>query len=514
MPFLLLLTPTPVMASPLPPPAATISASRSYPVTTWVETNHRGWREASGYVNVPQDVRIRWHVDTGGRAELRLRDAWDSGAQWRHAGTWARGSAAAAKGETLLRIDRPTLLSLRVQAPRFPRSGIARLRANYERRTVAVLRGDPGGLKRPVLLAEGYDPFNEYDWNDPSWQKDPTLAGLITAGRTRHDLDTWLVDWGDAGAAMEQQAEDFADLARQVRAWNDGKSETVAVGASMGAVVVRYALASAADSKSLGVRKYISLNGPHRGAWVSPSLSRFLLKASAKGEGDSTEGSWTAWQARRAMASPAASQLIIGGDGHAAFYAALRGLGTGGYDPAIPRVGFSNGTLVREGEELADWAAGNADVIHRVTVRPLWLPVRITVRRTRRDFRYGAYPGELLGERLRRPVRHHMRLLGLFRLDFRADWEGVPTFIPTHSALDFPEELAGGPARFHYSRWRETAFARIYVARGRNLAHDDTSADWIDPRTGRAAPGGENALLYEIAQASPDRRPPASTTAP
>jgi hypothetical protein len=98
-------------------------------------------------------------------------------------------------------------------------------------------------------------------------------------------------------------------------------------------------------------------------------------------------------------------------------------------------------------------------------------------------------------------VRGHVRFLGVFRFDFRAGWESVPTYIPTHSALDFPEELVAGSElrRYRYSKWQSSAFERFYVARGRNLAHDETQVDWVDPRTGKPAPGGDNAVLYEIA---------------
>src|SRR5438046_719052 len=85
--------------------------------------------------------------------------------------------------------------------------------------------------------------------------------------------------WAGGGAALEQQAEDAADIARQVKTWDDGRRGTVAIGISMGAISLRYALASAVGSgNDLGVRKYISINGPHRGAWISPDLTKFLLK--------------------------------------------------------------------------------------------------------------------------------------------------------------------------------------------------------------------------------------------
>ncbi|HEU4752097.1 MAG TPA: hypothetical protein VFU47_03235, partial [Armatimonadota bacterium] len=454
---------------------------------------------AAAYANVPQEVRIFWHVNRGGQAVLTARDAWNPDAEWKELGSW---DGEPKRGEATFSIASPTLLRLRARAPRFPRSGIASLKLEYSRHTVAVLRGTPEATKRPVILAEGYDPFNVADLNDPAGQ--PAFARFITAGRARYRLDPWLLDWGDGGAPLEQQAEDFAEIARQVRAWNGDRAGTVAAGISMGAVSLRYALASAAgQGQALGVRKYISINGPHQGAWVNPELREYLLKR-ARGEiRDPVEDPVTFF-IRRGLDSPAAQELLIGAEQHERFYAALHRLGRQGYDPRIPRVAFSNGTLVREGTDLAELVRGNASVVHRLSLRPLWLPLWLTLHKSRLDFRYGAYPGELVPLSLTQPIRTHKRFLGIFRVDLRARWEKIPTFIPTHSALDFPEELTGGPERFRYSRWRETEFQQIYIARNRNLPHDDTSADWIDPKTGKGAPDGQNAVLYEVRQAFPE----------
>src|SRR5579862_8974943 len=228
----------------LPPPTEVRMASRAYPVTTLVRTNHKGWRDASGYANVAQDVRVQWDVHPGGEAILQGRDAWNPHAPWRELGHWLRGGPGGTptpeRGETTVTVAGPTLLWLRVRAPRWPRSGIAGLRADYVRHTIAVLHGTPGPARRPVILAEGYDPFNTQDLNDPAWQDDPTIARLVAEGRRADGLDTWLLDWGDGAAPIEEQARDFSEIARQVREWNGGRDQTVAVGISMGAISVQY----------------------------------------------------------------------------------------------------------------------------------------------------------------------------------------------------------------------------------------------------------------------------------
>lgn len=464
-------------------------------------TRHAGWSETLAYANIPQDLQVGWRIDPGGEAVLEAREAWTGGAAWRELDRWGQGTRSKERGERAVAVTGPTLLRLRARAGKFPRSGVAHLFVRYSRRTIAVLRGGSGRVKRPIILAEGYDPFNIQDWNDPDRQESLAFGRLLAEGRARHDLDAWVLDWGDGGAPLEQQAKDFAEIARQVQAWNGDRRNTVAVGVSMGSVSLRYALATAARTGGdLGVQKYISINGPHQGAWVNPKLLQFLLRRAADVPIDGSVENPEAFLIRRGLGSPAAQELLIGGARHTAFYADLRSRGVGGYHPRIPRVAFSNGTLVREGNDLADLVQGKADVVHRVAVRPLWLPFWLTVHRARREFRYGAYPGELLPASLRQPAREHVRFLGVFRFDIRARWEGVPTFIPTHSALDFSDELSGGPPRYRYSQWRSTPFTRVYVTRDRNLPHDDTRADWIDPRTGKGAPPGQNAVLYEIAR--------------
>jgi hypothetical protein len=489
----------------MPPPTEVRMATRAYPTTTTVRTNHAGWSTVRGYANVPQELKVIWNIDRGGEALLEGRAAWSPEEPWRELAHWGRGvtqpERRSGKGEEIVRVDGPTLLRVRARAPKFPRSGVASVRLDYLRHTVAILRGPAGAVRHPVILAEGYDPLNAHDMNDPDPKQDPVFARLITEGRRKYGLDTWLLDWGDGGASLEQQAEDFAELARGIRSWGGDRDQTVAVGISMGAVTLQYALAEAAGrGERLGVRKYISINGPHQGAWISPKLRTYLLKRAADDQTVDPGSASEAVAIRRGLNSPAAQELLIGAPQHEAFYGRLRTLGKGGYHPDIPHVAFSNGTLAREGNELADFVKGKAAVTHQVSVRLLWLPFWIPMHRTRREFRYGSYPGELLPSSMTMPVQDHVRLLSIFRADYRATWRTIPTFIPTHSALDFPEELVAGEElrRYRYSQWQKTPFSKVYVARGRNLAHDETQVDWIDPRTGKNAPAGENAVLYEI----------------
>lgn len=245
--------------------------------------------------------------------------------------------------------------------------------------------------------------------------------------------------------------------------------------------------------------RYISVNGPHQGAWINPRLLDFLLERAGDPK-KAVEGS-EAFFIQRGLNNAAAQQLLFAGKQHDAFYKELRSLGDNGYHPRIPRVAFSNGALVKEGNELADFMEGKPGVVHRVQLSVLGLPLWFTMHKTRAEFKYGGYPGELLPRSLRRPVRNHARIFGFVRFDWRARWEHIPTFIPTHSALDFPEELTGKPTSYRYAKWRQSAFPVIYVAAGRNLPHDLQNVSWVDPRTGKGAPGGRNAILDQVVKA-------------
>lgn len=190
----------------LPPPSEVFVASRRYPLTTIASTNHSSWTESTANVNVPQTVRLVWRINRGGRAVLQARPAWNPDAAWKDLETFPGRNGR--KGERALELSSPTLLRLRVKAPGFPRSGIARLEVHYVRRTIAALRGRPNGSRRPAIVTEGYDPFNVNDLNQVGRGRAPDFARLISEGKERERVDPWLLDWGDGAAPLQQQAED------------------------------------------------------------------------------------------------------------------------------------------------------------------------------------------------------------------------------------------------------------------------------------------------------------------
>jgi len=267
--------------------------------------------------------------------------------------------------------------------------------------------------------------------------------------------------------------------------------------------VLRWALARAYDrGEPLGVARYLSVNGPHRGAWINSHLWRYALQRlpGIDDPHDDAPAPVPGMLGLSALAAPAAQELVIDGLQSASFFGALRLMGEDGYDPTIPRVAFTNGNFGNrdDGTDIIHFREG--EPIHHILVRPLWLPLWTTVHRVRSMFRYDHFPGDRLENPFLLDLRLHFRLFGIARVDARAHFLQQPTFVPTHSALDFPDTLTGGPERFRYARRDAIPFTRVYLA-PRTRGHHDLDAGWIEMGSGRGAPTGENALVYEAALA-------------
>ena len=495
---------TPPAAELLPPVTRVVRASHPYPSCTVASTNHRGWREVAGYVNTPQTVHLSWEVERGGEAILLTRDEWTANQPWREFRHW--NGDRKERGEIDFPCAQPIAVKLRVRAPAWPRSGIAEVRLQYARYTLAALHGPGGDGERSVVLAEGYDPSNAMDWNDPDWQRALGLDRLLRQAHQEDRLNTWIVDWGWGGAPLEQQAQDFTEIAKQIRSINGKRKCTVAVGVSMGAISLQYALAAAADHhEDLGVCKYVSINGPHRGVWVNPELIKLVrrvgsqrigaaLGSDAAQEGNEKPGSSKGHQG---TFDPAAEEMVMAGLRHDAFYASLHGMADGGYDPSIPRVAFTSGALETHPDDQNRAATAKGPELLKIRVRPLGLPLWVTVKSVHEQPDYGQYPGELLPDDMRPEMEDHLRMLSVFRMDYKIKWTTAPTMVPTFSALDFPPDVTATVNGLRYTRWDESRFPTIYVSKGGNRSHEELG-DWINPRNGRQLAAGGESVLQEI----------------
>jgi pimeloyl-ACP methyl ester carboxylesterase len=470
------------------------SAAR-HPLRAGICVNQRGWKELTVYPNFAQSVDLEWRLDPGSDAEVSLRPAWDAEAKWESAAQIHAGSRDE-RGSRTLDLTEPTAVRMRVRAGAWPRSGVARLKVSYQRATAAVLNGTRDARRRPLVVLEGIDLLDNVELNDPVWERSGKLPFLIREAR-RAGLDTWLLDWGSSGLPVESLAEELSDVLGQIRKRNFGRRETVVFGISMGAVVAREAMVTALERKrDLGVSKFVSLNGAHRGVWLNPKLAAFIRKY---GPGSDQPSALEDASLPTPLDRPSSRELLLGTSESAAYFARLTKRGRRGYDPTVEAVAFSNGTL-GSGED----GLGSPDrilersgrLLMTTRVRPAWLPLHVPVERIRSVFRYDEYPGDqLLSDSFSSGLRLHFTIASAIRVDAQSGFKRSPTFVPTHSALDFPEDLAPDGNGWRYSRVNETAFARCYVAET-SRGHLDLDGGWIQVGTWRKPV--KNALLTEL----------------
>jgi hypothetical protein len=129
-------------------------------------------------------------------------------------------------------------------------------------------------ITEPLILIEGFDPDNTYNWNE--LYDLLNQQGLIENLRAR-GFDTILLNFTDGADYIQRDAFTVVELIRQVRQ-TIGPGRTIAmVGASMGGLVGRYALAYM-ESNGLphDVRTFISFDSPQAGADVPLGLQYWL----------------------------------------------------------------------------------------------------------------------------------------------------------------------------------------------------------------------------------------------
>ncbi|MBI3911486.1 MAG: hypothetical protein HY320_11210 [Armatimonadetes bacterium] len=494
---------TPEAVRLMPPAAEAIYGGPEYTRRTRVDTRRHVWKEKRAYPNFAQTVTFRIRLPNARtRCEILARPAWDPSAPWERIGGWRGGPPAPREREVRWSCPGPILLLLRVRGTRVPFGGRAVCEALYRRRSVAVRRGSLGRYVRPVLILEGFDPTGDTEFNDPSWMDQPDFARLLRLGMERYDLDPWVVDWGWGGADLREQGREFVELARAIDHRSGGYGRTVVVALSTAGVAARFGLAEAYDSGLRhGVRTLLTLAAPHRGVVVNEHLWNFLLQAHPAFEDPHSlvSGPEPGSESYEILTSPAAQQTIQRGLQFDDFMADLRSRGKDGYDPRVIHIGFASSNFGNLGDGTARIRPRSGRLINRVRVSLLGLPIWFTLHRVRSRFRYDHYPGDQPPSDLQRSYREHRYLFGILRVDARIDWPHLPTFVPTHSALDFPETLVQEGDYLRYASTR-SPFRRCYIKPGRQAPHDRTLIEWVDAATGQPPPGEENAVLYEVAR--------------
>lgn len=236
--------------------------------------------------------------------------------------------------------------------------------------SIRVINGCDAILDKPIIIAEGFDMGNDLN-----------LDALESAFRMRflqwlsEGYDLVLVDYDDARAAIENNAQVLKAVIQHVNSIKQGNIDNVVIGASMSGLVARYAIRKMeVDGIQHHVMLLICFDTPHQGANVpvgmtqllwesSPTLlTKVILKFFAKG--------WRNYY--NAMLTPAASQMLMhwggaltGGVGSKspafdAFRASLNNLGNGGYPMNCRNIAVINGSMIAlENDQMAGYGYGS-----------------------------------------------------------------------------------------------------------------------------------------------------------
>lgn len=205
---------------------------------------------------------------------------------------------------------------------------------------VHILYANPDHqMRKPFIFVEGFDPIlgpaNEYLVTDPSgatlgfgsvrwdvivtgrseaFDVDPSEPGVphtpqfqqlptLIQGLRSRGYDIVYVDFADAGTYIQANAEFLIDVIERVNNAKITDEETVLIGASMGGIVSRYALAKMEqDGKAHCVGLFGTLDTPHNGANIPLAVQAFGWHMHATGDNH------LAWNA---MDTPAARQQLI-----------------------------------------------------------------------------------------------------------------------------------------------------------------------------------------------------------
>ncbi|MCC6652481.1 MAG: T9SS type A sorting domain-containing protein [Candidatus Eisenbacteria bacterium] len=208
-------------------------------------------------------------------------------------------------------------------------------------------------IMNPVVAVEGFDTDNSMDWEE--------LYALLAQENLIETLradgfDSIVLDFADATDAIQKNAFVVAELVQQVRAAAPPGATLAMVGASMGGLCSRYALAwMESQGMTHGVRTWISFDSPQAGADIPLGLQYWIDFFASQ--------STSAADFRAVLQRPAARQMLLyhfttpaGTTGQADPLrpALLADFAAAGDWPALPRrVAIANGSSQRATQGFA-----------------------------------------------------------------------------------------------------------------------------------------------------------------
>jgi hypothetical protein len=218
-------------------------------------------------------------------------------------------------------------------------------------------------FKKPIIIVEGID-FGTYKQQNAAnylmgsfgwcalWGQDlknyGQLAKMPQLLNEYHDngYDIIMLDFKNGSADIKENAYLLQELIEKVNHYKTQDAElNVVLGASMGAIVARYALADMEqEGKEHCTRLYISFDGPQQGANI-PLGAQYFINFFANNGVDEKQEAKDMWAS---LSTPAARQLLVKQTTtaresvHIAFFNELTSLG---YPQKCNKVAIANGTI-------------------------------------------------------------------------------------------------------------------------------------------------------------------------
>jgi hypothetical protein len=179
-------------------------------------------------------------------------------------------------------------------------------------------------LRKPIIIVEGFDidkNANDNRYGDLGWTTFKTgitynedgeqtafqLENLpVLMGRLKAEgYDVIVVDFKDGGKRIESNALALISIIQWVNLKKEGSNELSVMGASMGGLIVRYALRLMEEQNCKHcTRIYITYDSPHRGANIPVGVQHFV-KFFAQVDADAKD------QYDKTLSSDAALQMLV-----------------------------------------------------------------------------------------------------------------------------------------------------------------------------------------------------------
>lgn len=202
--------------------------------------------------------------------------------------------------------------------------------------TMRVWKGSDPLNGTPLVFSEGFDAYNTKSEQYYREAGKDLINCLLNKG-----INVYVVNYNLNSQSIANNAAIFQSAIRYVSSIN-GNKQVVATGMSMGGVINRYACAKAEnDGNPLPISKFISIDAPQQGAFISMSLQDYIKNTNASNNDTYSD---------HASNNDAAKQLLQqhkfdpGSSIHTNFYNSLKSLNSDGYPHLVEKIGVSFST--------------------------------------------------------------------------------------------------------------------------------------------------------------------------